>query len=193
MTRPPDWNLHAILSSTIEAKNDDRGKVGVAWNNEDGSISIVLNLAVVLDERATRRREQELAPRFNDIELLKIQLERAKIDLPELQAATTAEVALAKARSAFEELKRPLIIEDAGVELHALGSFPGPFIKFWEKLGGLASICRAADVATMVNNSSSAVSAAVSSKRRKVSPLTVAKLWSSFSAVTQARAAQIAN
>ena len=52
MTRPPDWNLHAILSSTIEAKNDDRGKVGVAWNNEDGSISIVLNLAVVLDERS---------------------------------------------------------------------------------------------------------------------------------------------
>lgn len=52
MTRPPDWNLHAILPSPVEAKNDARGKVGVAWNNEDGSISIVLNLAVVLDERS---------------------------------------------------------------------------------------------------------------------------------------------
>ena len=30
-------------------------------------------------------------------------------------------------------------------ELTALGGFPGPFIKFWEKLGGLESICRAMD------------------------------------------------
>jgi XTP/dITP diphosphohydrolase len=72
-------------------------------------------------------------------------LERTKIDLPELQAATTVEVALEKAKAAFASLKRPLIIEDAGIELHALGTFPGPFIKFWEKLGGLASICRAMD------------------------------------------------
>jgi len=52
MARPPDWNLHAILPSTVESKNDARGKVGAGWNNEDGSISIVLNLAVVLDERS---------------------------------------------------------------------------------------------------------------------------------------------
>ena len=52
MSRPPDWNLHAILHSPVESKNAARGKIGVAWNNEDGSISIVLNIAVVLDERA---------------------------------------------------------------------------------------------------------------------------------------------
>ena len=52
MSRPPDWNLHAILPSPVESKNDARGKVGAAWNNEDGSISITLNLAVVLDERS---------------------------------------------------------------------------------------------------------------------------------------------
>ncbi len=72
-------------------------------------------------------------------------LERAALDLPEIQAPTTAEVARAKARAAFEALGRPVIVEDAGVELAALGGFPGPFIKFWETLGGLASICRALD------------------------------------------------
>ncbi len=68
-----------------------------------------------------------------------------KLDLPEIQAATTAEVALEKARAAFERLGRPAIVEDAGLELRGLGGFPGPFIKYWESLGGLASICRAAD------------------------------------------------
>lgn len=74
-----------------------------------------------------------------------ITLERAAIDLPEIQAATTDEVARHKARSAYAVLGRPVIVEDAGIELSALGGFPGPFIKFWEKLGGLSSICRALD------------------------------------------------
>lgn len=72
-------------------------------------------------------------------------LARAKLDLPEIQAATTAEVALHKARAAFAELKRPVVVEDAGIELRAFGGFPGPFIKYWEILGGLESICRAVD------------------------------------------------
>jgi non-canonical purine NTP pyrophosphatase (RdgB/HAM1 family) len=72
-------------------------------------------------------------------------LDRITLDLPEIQAATTMEVALEKAKVAFALLKRPVIIEDAGLELTALKGFPGPFIKFWEKLGGLESICRAVD------------------------------------------------
>ena len=72
-------------------------------------------------------------------------LDRITLELPEIQAATTMEVAREKAKVAFMLLKRPVIIEDAGVELAALGGFPGPFIKYWEKLGGLESICRAVD------------------------------------------------
>ena len=72
-------------------------------------------------------------------------LARERLDLPEIQAATTAEVALQKARAAFAILRRPVIIEDAGVELEAFGTFPGPFIKYWETLGVLISICRALD------------------------------------------------
>jgi non-canonical purine NTP pyrophosphatase (RdgB/HAM1 family) len=72
-------------------------------------------------------------------------VERAELELEELQAETVGAVALAKARSAYAQLGRPVIVEDAGVELLGLGGFPGPFIKYWEKLGGLTSICRAAD------------------------------------------------
>jgi XTP/dITP diphosphohydrolase len=72
-------------------------------------------------------------------------LERAELELDELQAETVSAVALAKARAAYAQLGRPVIVEDAGIELSGLGGFPGPFIKYWEKLGGLESICRAAD------------------------------------------------
>ena len=72
-------------------------------------------------------------------------LDRASLDLPEIQAATTREVALVKARAAFASMRRPVIVEDAGFELVSLAGFPGPFIKYWEQLGGLASICRAVD------------------------------------------------
>ena len=72
-------------------------------------------------------------------------LDREALDLPEIQAPTTREVALEKVRTAFAQLKKPVIVEDAGLEFAALGGFPGPFIKFWEKLGGLESICHALD------------------------------------------------
>ena len=72
-------------------------------------------------------------------------LERVELELDEVQAESVGAVALAKAAAAYQRLGRPVIVEDAGIELHGLGGFPGPFIKFWEKLGGLESICRAAD------------------------------------------------
>jgi XTP/dITP diphosphohydrolase len=75
-------------------------------------------------------------------------LAREALDLPEIQAATTREVALEKSKAAFAALGRPVIVEDAGLELGAFGTFPGPFIKFWEKLGGRESICRALDGST---------------------------------------------
>ena len=72
-------------------------------------------------------------------------IERVELELDEVQAETVGAVALAKARVAYSHLGRPVIVEDAGIELFGLGGFPGPFVKYWEKLGGLESICRAAD------------------------------------------------
>jgi non-canonical purine NTP pyrophosphatase (RdgB/HAM1 family) len=72
-------------------------------------------------------------------------LERVALELPEVQASSTREVAAEKARAAYARLARPLVVEDAGLEFAALGGFPGPFVKYWESLGGLASMCRALD------------------------------------------------
>jgi XTP/dITP diphosphohydrolase len=77
--------------------------------------------------------------------ILGFAIERVELDLDELQAESVGAVALAKAQAAYAKLSRPVIVEDTGVELVGLGGFPGPFIKYWEKLGGLDSICRAAD------------------------------------------------
>lgn len=77
--------------------------------------------------------------------ILGFAIERVALDLDELQAESVSAVALAKAKVAFQKLGRPVIVEDAGLELLGLGGFPGPFIKYWEKLGGLPSICRTAD------------------------------------------------
>jgi XTP/dITP diphosphohydrolase len=77
--------------------------------------------------------------------ILGFPLQHAAVELDELQADTVGAVALGKAQAAFQKLGRPVIVEDAGIELTGLGGFPGPFIKYWEKLGGLASICRTAD------------------------------------------------
>ena len=49
-------------------------------------VALVLHVLNVLDERATRRREQELAPRFNDIELLKHRLDVAEHGVAGFQA-----------------------------------------------------------------------------------------------------------
>ena len=77
--------------------------------------------------------------------ILGSRIERIELDLPEIQAENTRMVAIEKARAGFAAAGKPIIVEDAGFELAMLGGFPGPFIKFWEKLGGAESICRALD------------------------------------------------
>jgi XTP/dITP diphosphohydrolase len=69
-------------------------------------------------------------------------LSRMALELPEPQKASSIEVARAKLASAREQIAGPVIVEDSGLELAAFGGFPGPFIKWWELLGGLESICR---------------------------------------------------
>lgn len=72
-------------------------------------------------------------------------IEHVNVDLVEPQERSCATVALAKATQAWKLLRRPLIVEDAGLEFLALGGFPGPFTKHWEQVGGLRSMCTALD------------------------------------------------
>lgn len=66
-----------------------------------------------------------------------IALDHEKIDftvkdlpLVEIQSDSILEIALSKARSAFQILKQPLIVKDDGWSFNGLKGFPGPYMKY---------------------------------------------------------------
>jgi XTP/dITP diphosphohydrolase len=66
-------------------------------------------------------------------EILGFQLERADLDLPEIQAIEPAEVAANKARAAREALGRPglpVLVEDSGLMVDVWDGFPGALTKW---------------------------------------------------------------
>lgn len=59
-----------------------------------------------------------------------IELEQQALDIPEIQAATTEEVAIDKAKKAYALVGQPLLVSDHGWLVSALGGFPGPYMKY---------------------------------------------------------------
>ena len=57
-------------------------------------------------------------------------LEAVRLDLPEIQSLDLREVLSAKAEEAWRRLHRPLVVEETGLELAALGGFPGPLVRW---------------------------------------------------------------
>jgi len=72
-------------------------------------------------------------------------LECVPLDLAEPQALDPLTVVDAKARAAFQQLQRPVIVEDSGLEVHAWRRFPGALIKWLEKTAGVESLARMLD------------------------------------------------
>ncbi len=65
-----------------------------------------------------------------------VELEQKLVDFEEPDCEDLKEIALAKARQAFQQLKQPLIVEDTGFFLEAHPGFPGPHTKWvFEKIG----------------------------------------------------------
>ena len=65
--------------------------------------------------------------------ILGVELERAELDLPEIQAIDPGEVAAEKARAAREALGAPalpVLVEDSGLMVDAWGGFPGALTKW---------------------------------------------------------------
>lgn len=52
------------------------------------------------------------------------------LDLPEIQSLDLEEILRHKAREAWSRLGRPLIVDETGLALHALGGFPGPLVRW---------------------------------------------------------------
>lgn len=65
-----------------------------------------------------------------------IELQQKPVELNELESDRLKEVALGKARQAFEKLRQPLIVEDTGFFLDAYKGFPGQHSKWlFQKIG----------------------------------------------------------
>lgn len=71
-------------------------------------------------------------------------LDHHALDLPEIQSLDLEEVVRAKAASAWQNLGRPVLVEDTGLELVGLGRFPGPLVRWLLTSVGPEGICRIA-------------------------------------------------
>lgn len=63
-------------------------------------------------------------------------VEQFEFDYPERQAADLATVAAHGARAAYRHVGEPVVVDDSGLTIDALGGFPGPYSSYVEdKLG----------------------------------------------------------
>ena len=76
--------------------------------------------------------------------LLGTDLEAAEVDLPEIQSLSYLEIVKAKADEAWRRLGRPLVVEEAGLDLAALNGFPGPLVKWMLEAVGAEGLAQAA-------------------------------------------------
>ncbi|HEX3130078.1 MAG TPA: non-canonical purine NTP pyrophosphatase [Thermoanaerobaculia bacterium] len=75
---------------------------------------------------------------------LGIEVEAVEVDLPEIQSLDLLEILERKAEAAWQALRRPLVVEDAGLGLLALNGFPGPLVKWMLFAVGAEGLARTA-------------------------------------------------
>lgn len=73
---------------------------------------------------------------------LAIDVVQKPLELIEPQANTVEEVVRVKAQQAYEQLRRPVLVDDSSFHIEALGGFPGPYIKYMMDTVGEEGIVR---------------------------------------------------
>lgn len=68
--------------------------------------------------------------------MLGFPIEAVDIDLPEIQSLQYEDIVKQKAIDAFQIIKKPLIVDDAGLSIDTWNGFPGPLVKHIYKAGG---------------------------------------------------------
>ena len=78
--------------------------------------------------------------------LLEMPLDHQKVDLDEIQSISLEEIVIRKAKQAYGQIGRPVLVEDVALGFSALHGLPGPFVKFFvESEDGLENMCRMLD------------------------------------------------
>ncbi len=68
-------------------------------------------------------------------------IEQVDLDLPEIQAVDVKEVIEAKAREAYQQIGKPVLVEDTGLFFDAWNGLPGALIKWFLQTVGNEGIC----------------------------------------------------
>lgn len=74
--------------------------------------------------------------------MIGLDIDFIKVDIQELQSVSLSEIVTHKAKAAYEMLKRPVIVEDTKLSFTALGTLPGPYIKWFLEEMTLEDICK---------------------------------------------------
>jgi XTP/dITP diphosphohydrolase len=72
-------------------------------------------------------------------------VERVDYDYPEIQSDSLVEIAAHGALDAHREVGRPVLVDDAGLFVDALGGFPGPYSAYVHETVGVERVWRLAD------------------------------------------------
>ena len=75
-----------------------------------------------------------------------VEIENQSVGAHEIQSLDLTEVTTEKAKAAFAEIGRPVMVDDAGFIICSLGRLPGTFVRWFIEEIGLEKICRLADI-----------------------------------------------
>jgi len=76
---------------------------------------------------------------------LEVPFDHQALELDEIQSMSVEEVATKKAESAYQELGRPVLVEDTSLVLTAMNGLPGPLIKWFLESIGNEGLCQLLD------------------------------------------------
>lgn len=77
--------------------------------------------------------KEKIASAKRHLDSLGVDFTTRNLDMKEIQSDSTEEVALEKAKLAFEEIRTPVVISDHGWKIPSLNGFPGVFMKYAKK------------------------------------------------------------
>ena len=79
-------------------------------------------------------------------DILGFRIKHRIIDIEEIQSTNTKEVAISKAKAAYEKLDTPVVVEDTGLHILGFGGFPGALVKWMTEGLGYEKMCRVVDL-----------------------------------------------
>lgn len=87
---------------------------------------------------SNRHKAEEVASFFAGV----AEVEHISLEIPESQDSDVQNIAREKARSAWGQVRRPLIVDDTAFSIDALNGFPGPYAAYVQRTIGNEGVLR---------------------------------------------------